>query len=556
MIIGLDVGGTNTDVVLLGDKGVLKVFKIATDPNDFFNTVLKSLQQILKGIKPEEITRIVLSTTLATNAIVQNKIPHVGMIVAGGPGIDPFFFKTNPYYFSVSGSIDHRGREIEAINYGEIEKIARELEIKKIKHVGVVGKFSVRNPLHEIQIRDILKKSFEKVFLGHEISGNLNFPRRIATTYLNTAVYPIHEIFFNNVTKSLAEKGIKAPIHILKSDSGTMSFEASLDSPSQTIISGPAASVMGAMAFAKDDDEILVLDIGGTTTDISLLIGRVPVMSPLGIEIGGHKTLLKSIMTRSIGIGGDSVVKVFDKKLEIGPERNGDAMAFGGLVPTPTDAIVVLNKLKHGCYNSSYKGIASVAKKIDISVEDAAYKIFDLAGKKIFKEASDMIDIINSKPVYTIHEIKKNYKISPKKIMILGGPAPYFSKHFEKLFKMPVSIVPRWNVANAVGAALSRTTCEVTLFADTKQKIACAPEEQFTKKITSHFTKKEALKIAIKLLKEKAIKVGAETNDLKTDVIENLQFNMVRNFRTIGKNIRIKVQVTPGLINGYDYLVK
>jgi N-methylhydantoinase A/oxoprolinase/acetone carboxylase beta subunit len=556
MIVGLDVGGTHTDVVLLGNEGLLKEIKVLTDSSDLYRTVLTGLEKLLEGVEPAKINRIVLSTTLTTNAIVQKKLPQVGMIVSSGPGIDPKFFRTNSHYFAVSGSIDHRGREIEPVDKNEIENISGILKNEGIRNIGVVSKFSVRNPSHELIINDILKDSFAKIFLGHQISGNLNFSRRIATTYLNAAVYPLHKEFFEAVNKSLKEKGLMVPIHILKADGGTMSFESSIDSPGRTILSGPAASVMGSIASAPDEEESLVLDIGGTTTDMAVLINRIPVLEPLGIRLGGYKTLIRSLETRSIGLGGDSVVKVEDGKINIGPERAGPAMAYGGPVPTPTDALFVMKQIKNGDRKKSIEGLKSIAKGIGTSYENAAHEIVDQTCRKILEEAQDMINLINRKPVYTIHEIKEGYHVKPKKIIVLGGPAPYFAEYLEKLSGYKVSVAPRWKVANAIGAALARTTCEVTLFADTEQKIVAAPEERFSISVKEGFTKDDAVEKAFDLLKQKALQRGANIDDLEMDIIEDLQFNMIRGFYTTGKNIRIKVQVKPGLIHEYESIAE
>jgi N-methylhydantoinase A len=141
MIIGLDVGGTHTDVVLLGAAGLVNSVKIPTDPTDLFNTVLCALRKITAGLDPQHIQRLVLSTTLTTNAIAQRKIPEVGMLVLSGPGIDPEFFRTNQHYYVISGAIDHRGREVQPIDPDEVKKNSRIFESEDIRHVGVVGKF-------------------------------------------------------------------------------------------------------------------------------------------------------------------------------------------------------------------------------------------------------------------------------------------------------------------------------------------------------------------------------------------------------------------------------
>jgi N-methylhydantoinase A len=556
MIIGLDVGGTHTDVVLLDNDGVKKEVKVPTDPLDLFNSVLSALTSITEGFNPVEIDRIVLSTTLTTNAIVQNKMTPVGMIVSSGPGIDPESFRTNTNYFTVSGSIDHRGREIEPINVDEINEIAGHLKNEGIRYVGVVGKFSVRNPCHELAITRILNKSFEKVFMGHRISGNLNFARRIDTTFLNASVYPLHREFYQAVKRSLETRGLNLPLRLLKADGGNMKFESSIENPALTILSGPAASVMGAVPFGPPAEDTLVMDIGGTTTDMAVLIGSAPVLNPLGIDLDNYKTLIRSLESLSIGLGGDSAVKIRDGEIHIGPERKGPAMAYGGPAPTPTDALFILEDIPDGSKEKSIEGLEPLAEEMGFSVKSFAAEIIDVACKKILFAARQLIYRINSKPVYTVHELQEGYVVQPTSILVLGGPAPYFAKYLESISDYRVRIVPRWKVANAIGAALARTTCQVSLFADTERKIAEAPEENFSQEINYTFNIDAAIHQAFELLRTKAIERGANPDYLEMEVVESLQFNMVRGFNTTGKNIRVKVQVKPGLIHGYDDAIR
>ncbi len=557
MIIGLDVGGTHTDVVLLDNQGLQKEVKVPTDPSDLFNSVSAGLTAITEDIDPAAIDRIVLSTTLTTNAIVQHKVPLVGMIVSSGPGIDPEFYRTNSHYFVVAGSIDHRGREIEPIDADEIARIAADMKKEGIQYVGVVGKFSVRNPCHELEMSRILNNSFEKVFMGHRISGNLNFARRIATTFLNASVYPLHKEFYHAVQKSLQAIGLKIPLRLLKADGGNMNFATSIEYPAQTIQSGPAASVMGATAFAfgSEDEDALVMDIGGTTTDIAMLINRAPVLDPLGIELDRYKTLIRSLETLSIGLGGDSVVRVNDGNLYIGPERLGSAMAYGGPAPTPTDALFILEDIPDGSREKAVEGLEPLAAALGFSVKSLAAEILDQTCKKILAAAQQLVYRINSKPVYTIHELQEGYIVRPKSIYVLGGPAPYFAGYLESISDYRIRVVPRWKVANAIGAALARTTCQVNFFADTERHVAEAPEENFSQRINPQFDIEAAIHQALDLLKTKAIERGANADHLEMEVLETLQFNMVRGFSTTGKNIRVKVQVKPGLIHGYDQLV-
>jgi len=556
MIIGLDVGGTHTDVVLLGENGLENRIKVPTDTSALFTTVLTGLEQVTRNIDPRQVSHAVLSTTLTTNAIIENKLPPVGLIVTSGPGIHPDNFRIGKHFHLVRGGIDHSGLEIQAVDETEVKKVAQLMAADGIKNVGVVGKFSARNPAQEMQIATLIAPMFEKVFTGHRISGNFSFPRRIATTFLNASVYPVHKAFFEAVQASLKQNGITVPIYILKADGGTMDFGTSIDFPGQSILSGPAASVMGSIAFASDTAETIVLDIGGTTTDMAVLINGVPVLAPNGIEINDYKTLLRALHTRSIGLGGDSTVRVDGHRLTIGPDRKGPAMAYGGPAPTPTDALFVLGKGTGGNPDLAREGIDAIARQLGISSKAAAYKIFDQTCREILQAARQMVDTINSKPVYTVREALHGHRINPDHLLILGGPAPYFADHIRSISDYTVEKVPHWDVANAIGTALSRTTCEVTLFADTSKLLATAPEEMFSEAIHPRFSLKEARRMAHELLMKKALREGASVEDLETDILEELEFNMVRNFRLTGRNIRIKLQVRPGLVHHYRQITR
>jgi N-methylhydantoinase A len=552
MIIGLDVGGTHTDAVLLGPRGLEREVKVPTDVADLFETVLSALDKLTVGVDTETIRRVVLSTTLATNLVVQRQLPPVAMLVAGGPGIAPENFRTNDHYHVVAGAMDHRGREIEPLDEELVRSIGEQVKALGLAYAGVVSKFSVRNPDHEVRMAEIMSAYVERVFMGHRFSGALSFPRRIATTYLNAAVYPVHKDFFEAVQKSLTRQGLSVPIRILKPDGGNMNVVSSLDYPGQTILSGPSASVMGAIAFAPRDKTCLILDIGGTTTDMAIILDGAPVLAPNGIEIGPYKTLTRALMTQSIGIGGDSVVRVRDGRLTVGPDRMGRAMAYGGPMPTPTDAFCVLGMAESGDTERAAQGLTPIAQALNLSLESAAEQIFGTACQEIMTAATEMVTYINSRPVYTVHEMYEGLKIRPNQLLVLGGPADQFTKKLAGMFPGPVSPVPHWQVANAIGCALARTTCEVTVYADTARGVVTAQGEDFHEDIVTDFDIQSARDIAFDLVRKKALSRGANPDYLKMEIIEEAQFNMIRGFRTIGKNIRVRAQVKPGLIHGYD----
>ncbi|MFW6052786.1 MAG: hydantoinase/oxoprolinase family protein, partial [Desulfosalsimonas sp.] len=530
--------------------------KVPTDKSSLFDAVFAGLDQITRDIPSNEISHAVLSTTLTTNAIVQGKLPPTGMIVTCGPGIDPEYFRTGEHYYVVDGAIDHSGREIKKLDERGVKKAADAMKDAGIEYAGVAGKFSIRNPAHETRIREIISPMFEKVFTGHTVSGNFSFPRRIATTFLNASVYRVHKEFFGAVQKTLKQKGIGVPIYILKADGGTMDFETSIDYPAQSILSGPAASVMGSIAFAPAEGETIVLDIGGTTTDMAVLINGISVLAPQGIEIDEYKTLIRALHTQSVGVGGDSTVRVEQGHLFIGPERSGPAMAYGGPEPTPTDALFVMGMAENGDKEKARNGIQAIADQLSLPAEDTAKRIFDQTCREILDYAQEMVSLINSRPVYTVREALEGHRIKPTHLLVLGGPAPQFAQHLKTISGYSVSRVPQWDIANAIGTALSRTTCEITLFADTYKLEASAPEEMFHQSLKPGFSLDEARKMAKELLVKKAIREGAHKQAIETDILEELSFNMIRDFRMIGKNMRVKMQVRPGLIQEYHQIAE
>ena len=211
-----------------------------------------------------------------------------------------------------------------------------------------------------------------------------------------------------------------------------------------------------------------------------------------------------------------------------------------------------MGKTHRGDRDRAVQGFGALAAAMGVSVESAAAEVFEHTCRLILAEADDMIARINRQPVYTVHEMQAGDKVAPATILVLGGPAPLFAEKLESLSSCKVGVVPRWAVANAIGAALARTTCEVVLYADTEQQMAFAPEEDFQQTVERSFERQDARRMALDLLEGKAIERGANAEHLEMEITEDLEFNMVRGFATTGKNVRIRAQVKPGLIHDYD----
>ena len=195
--------------------------------------------------------------------------------------------------------------------------------------------------------------------------------------------------------------------------------------------------------------------------------------------------------------------------------------------------------------------VASLVNDVNVS---RAMAVTRTKGRLFDCDCRALVDDINSKPLYTVYEYWEGHQVKPDKILVLGGPAVFFADQIEKVSGIKTAAVPKCAIANALGAAFARTTCEVSLFADTQRGIMTAPEENFFERIGSSFTRDDAQKKTLELLTRKARKCGATSDDLEMDILENQQFNMVRGFSAAGRNIRIKAQVRPGLISGYQVI--
>ncbi len=550
MILGLDVGGTQTDTVLI-EKGQVVVANKTPTSQDLLETVRGALDKVLDIVDPSKIERMAFSTTLATNAIVQDDLEDTGMIVSAGPGIDPQWHAVGPSFHVVEGCLDHQGFEVLPLRKESVMNAASLIRGQGIKLVGVVGKFSVRNPDHELLAAGWLKDLFAHVAQGHKVSGTLNFPRRITTTYLNAALYNVHKHFTDALTQILKEKSLFAPRYLLKPDGGTVVLEESDSSPASMAQSGPAAGVMGALALdGCRTGTTLVLDVGGTTTDMSVVLDGLPLFSPSGIRLGPFQTLIRSLLTHSVGIGGDSEIRIDKRKtIRIGPFRKGCPVALGGSAPTPTDAMITLGLMKIGNRNAAVNQMKELGQVLGLDAVGAARKILKLMAKSISDSAEAFLHEINSQPVYTIHEVLHDQEIKPTCALIMGGPAPHLANYLEVALGIPCRVPDHFEVANAVGAAVARVTCALTLQADTSRGFVVIPEANIKQRIGAGFGLEEAILLGRKTLEERATTIGALREVLDITITEKQVFNMIRGYARAGCNIRLKMCLTPGLVD-------
>ena len=321
--LGIDAGGTYTDAVIVdfSSQQVLAKAKALTTRDDYSRGVGAAVAQLPPALLLQ-VQLVSLSTTLATNAIVEGKGGVVGVLALGFDDYDLAAVAHHPIR-AVPGRINIAGQVAEALDEDAARRAIRELlEVEQVDALAISGMVSVRNPIHERRVREIASEMTEKPLVcAHELSMQLDSIKRTVTTALNARLLPIIAALIRDVKAVMQARGIHAPLMVVRGDGTLMSEEMARRTPVETILSGPAASVCGAQ-FLSDVQDGLVVDIGGTTSDIALLIDGNPVVAAKGARVGEWSTNVRAIDIETVGLGGDSAVTLTrEHRVLIGPRR-------------------------------------------------------------------------------------------------------------------------------------------------------------------------------------------------------------------------------------------
>ena len=330
-VLGMDTGGTYTDGVIIdsADRKIICKSKALTTKED----LAVGIGQCIAGLsfdRMEEITSVSLSTTLATNAIVEGRGASAGLIYMGEEIEEDI--PAEPAV-RVKGRFDIMGRLIEDIDAGEIRTVLEGMK-GKVDALAVSGYASVRNPEHEQEIKRMAEEILDiPVVCAHQLTSALGFHHRTVTAVLNGRLIPIIDRLLKSTRKVMADYGIGAPVKVVKGDGTLMTEAMAKDRPIETILSGPAASIIGGLALTGNKDGV-VLDMGGTTTDIAEVSkGSVKVREE-GAKVGGWLTRVKAVEISTFGLGGDSRIYL-DRKgnVKIGPEKVWPLCVIGEKYP-------------------------------------------------------------------------------------------------------------------------------------------------------------------------------------------------------------------------------
>ncbi len=475
--IGIDVGGTFTDAVVINHQEIVAFAKRRTTHHNLLEGLLAALDAVLVSVDREAVSLISLSTTVITNQVVEHKLSNTDLYIVPGPGASVAgVFPVPPII--LKGAVDHQGRERAPFLLHKRNK--------KGTAAAVSVKFGTRNPAVEAKLtKDVKDLGYDVVSSGITLGGILNFPRRTVSAYYNSAVQAGFTKFIEEVTAACKERMLHCPIYMLKADGGALPMEAIRKTPVESIFTGPAASVRGMERLSvMPKGKVVAVDIGGTTADISLWKEGAPCMARGGVSIDGYPSSVRSFQVTSVGIGGDSWVRYSESgEILVGPERKGPAMALGGEVPTLGDALIVLKQASYGDVERSLVGIQSLLHEGE-TIESIAEAIVAKAVDVIRGGIRRAIEEENRLPIYVVEDIMHPDSFTMEGLVLVGGTAAAMESALEKAFSVPTNVPLRAEVANAIGAAAAPESISLTFHLDTRKRSLLVPELGYEEKIT------------------------------------------------------------------------
>ena len=488
--LGVDVGGTFTDLLLIEDgSGKTYRSKVPSTPADPSQAVLNGTKRIceMAGISAKELSLFMHGTTVATNAVLENKIARVGLITTEGyrqvlqvarslvpGGLAAWIIWQRPPILAplectveVKGRLDSKGKVLRGVKEANVLKQIKKLKAEKVEAVTICLINSFANNEHEKQVEEIVKREMPgiPVSVSSDILPEKQEYERALTTVANSAVRPTVAAYVQNLREELRAQDMNGQINLLRSDGGLMSSEQSEELPVALLMSGPAGGVTGALWAAQNAgyDNILTLDMGGTSTDVSLIENGTPRLTR-DTEVGDLTVRTSSLDVKTVGAGGGSIAHVpeITQALRVGPESAGAVpgpacYGKGGEAPTVTDANVVLGYLPDSLLGGEMKLDVAAAKK---SVQTVA----DALGISLMEAAAGIIDIVNENIFGAIRlvSVRQGYDSRDFALMGFGGGGPLQANAIGKLAQSwPVIIPMAPGVLCAYGDATTRMRAEM-----------------------------------------------------------------------------------------------
>ena len=489
--LGVDVGGTFTDLLLI-DEGSGETYraKVPSTPADSSIGVLNGIEKVCgsANVDPGAITHVMHGTTVATNTILEGKGARVGLVTTQGhrqvlqiarsfvPGILAGWIiwpKPEPLApleatIEAKERRDARGGLVQELNEGDLRGKLESLRERGIQALTVSLMNAYANGETEVRIREIAEEVMPDVpvSISSEVLPEMYEYERAITTVANSYVAPVVREYLSNLDNEMKNRKVDAHLHILRSDGGLSSVEASRNSPVNVLMSGPAGGVSGALWIAKQSGfgDLLTLDMGGTSTDVALIQNGIP-RKRRETTVGDVTVRASSLDVRTVGTGGGSIAHVpeLTKALRVGPESAGAdpgpaCYGKGGDRPTVTDANVVLGYLP--------KELIGGEMQLDLNASEAALQtIADALSLDLKTAASGVIDIVNENIFGALRLVSVQQGFDPRDFALIafGGAGPLHANALGKLMgAWPVIIPPSPGVLCAYGDATTRVTDEAS----------------------------------------------------------------------------------------------
>ncbi len=469
--IGVDSGGTFTDVCIFDEtKQEMFVWKVSSTPADpsegIANGIVQGLQSLPEGgASPDAVAYFGHGTTVGTNALIQGRGAASGLITTDGfrdvleigrqkrpdlyslQTVKPPLLATRDMRKEVRERVLYDGTVAVPLNEDDVRKAVLELKDAGIKAIAICTLFSFVEPGHEKRIRDIVEELIPDAFISvsHEIAPEFREYERVSTTVVNAYLGPIMRSYLDRLTPRLEAAGVHAEPHLTQSNGGVISCDTAKKQPVRTVLSGPAAGVTAALEIGKatGSNNLITFDMGGTSSDVSLIDGGKPQMAN-DIVVHGYPLKVPMLDIHTVGAGGGSIAYVDNGLLKVGPRSAGAnpgpvCYGLGNEEPTVTDANIVLGVLNQTHLlngrmkidaGASKRAVARLAADLGIDTMDAAQGIIRVVTANMAKA----IRVIS---------VERGYDPRDYTMLAFGGAGPIHAARLAKELDIPRLMIPK-----------------------------------------------------------------------------------------------------------------
>ncbi len=479
--VGVDIGGTFTDVVTV-ENGNISVTKVPSTPDNPERGVVDGLEasETQAGYTPNQVEFFSHGTTVATNAVLEGTWADTALVTTDGfrdaleigrqdrPAIYDFQAeKADPIVprnrrFTVPERLDERGRELRELDEAVVREVAAAIDATDVDSVAVCLLFAFENDAHEQRVADILAESLPEcsVSVSSQVLPEIREYERSVTTSLNAALKPVMDRYIGALEGEIGARGVAAPLKLMQSNGGLIDAGAARDRPVNTLLSGPAGGVQGAthVAARAGHDDVITMDMGGTSCDVSLVQDGEPAVST-DVEVGDYTVGVPMIDVHTVGSGGGSIAWVdAGDALRVGPRSAGAdpgpiCYGRGGTLPTTTDAHLLLGRIDPEGF---------LPEDREVGVEDVREgferELCDDLGMSPEAAAQGVLDVANANMARALRVVSVERGHDPRAFALVafGGAGPLHAPTLATELDIPTVLIPRTaGVLSAQGLLIS-----------------------------------------------------------------------------------------------------